>query len=335
MLNEDFDKYFRSGIENFESDFLEIQKKLGFEVMDFSWKDTFTNIRKSKIDTKCQCCDVKIQISLEHIRCRANVWGAILCIPCIRKKNSDALARAEKTKQEALKIIGTNLILAHSETVLFKCLSCNEESIESTYKNVKGRSHLFGKCYCCNPYKRYKYLNDPDKQILRYVEKTLKLKPLSIDKETITLECTICKNHYSERLTVLKHKPSSHYCKGCRQIRSKSENAISLMLNECGIKFEREKDFETLVNAENKKLWMDFWLPDFNIAIEYDGEQHFRPVLFSRSMDPIAYFEKLKRHDGIKNDWAKKNNINLIRLNYKQKLQESLLENLTKFGVIA
>ena len=84
-------------------------------------------------------------------------------------------------------------------------------------------------------------------------------------------------------------------------------------------------------------MWyqFDFYLPKFNACIEYDGEQHFRPVLFSRSMDPIAYFEKLKRHDGIKNDWAKKNNINLIRLNYKQKLQESLLENLTKFGVIA
>jgi len=68
--------------------------------------------------------------------------------------------------------------------------------------------------------------------------------------------------------------------------------------------------------------------------IEYDGEQHYRPVNFGGMSDEKALnnLEKTKKHDQIKNNYCKKNNIKLIRIpywesnNYKNILNDELKE---------
>jgi len=74
-----------------------------------------------------------------------------------------------------------------------------------------------------------------------------------------------------------------------------------------------------------RKLSFDFYLSDYNMCIEFDGEQHFKPV---------AYFGGDKRHeiqmkrDKIKNEYCKNNNINLIRIPYtKIKNITQILDN--------
>lgn len=43
------------------------------------------------------------------------------------------------------------------------------------------------------------------------------------------------------------------------------------------VSFEKEKTFIDCVNPKtNFLLRFDFYLPDYNIIIEYDGEQHFK-----------------------------------------------------------
>ena len=57
----------------------------------------------------------------------------------------------------------------------------------------------------------------------------------------------------------------------------------------------------------------DFFLPDYNLIIEYDGEQHFS----GWGGDP----KKLKytqEHDQYKEQWCKINNITLIRIPYTE-----------------
>jgi hypothetical protein len=61
-------------------------------------------------------------------------------------------------------------------------------------------------------------------------------------------------------------------------------------------------------------LKFDFFLPEFNILIEYDGEQH-----FISKENGIFNKEKLKEiqdRDEIKNSYCKIKNINLIRIPY-------------------
>ena len=71
----------------------------------------------------------------------------------------------------------------------------------------------------------------------------------------------------------------------------------------------------------------DFYLPDFNVCIEFDGMQHFKPVeMFGGEEE----FKKLKVRDEIKNKWCEVNGIELIRFNYLQQ-KEDIYEQLEKF----
>ena len=67
-------------------------------------------------------------------------------------------------------------------------------------------------------------------------------------------------------------------------------------------------------------LRFDFYLPDKNTAIEYDGAQHFRPVRFNgTTWDQAAKkYELQKSNDNIKNRFCKENAIKLIRIPYTQ-----------------
>ncbi len=58
-------------------------------------------------------------------------------------------------------------------------------------------------------------------------------------------------------------------------------------------------------------LRFDFYLPNYNCCIEYDGEQHFRECDLCRdSLSDRQY------RDNLKNDFCKRANIILIRIPY-------------------
>lgn len=69
----------------------------------------------------------------------------------------------------------------------------------------------------------------------------------------------------------------------------------------------------------NLPLRFDFYLPEQNILIEYDGQGHFKKVNYSGKMSDREMQQRLNRTqqlDEIKNTWAKKNNIKLVRIPY-------------------
>ena len=108
---------------------------------------------------------------------------------------------------------------------------------------------------------------------------------------------------------------------------------IQNILENNNILFEREKRFNTCrfpdTNAQGK---FDFYLPDKNILIEYDGIQHFEENTFfifstNNSHEALSYTHN---HDEYKNKWCIENNIILIRIPYThlEKITiEDLLEN--------
>lgn len=95
---------------------------------------------------------------------------------------------------------------------------------------------------------------------------------------------------------------------------SSSEQKTKEFLERNKINFIQEKTFNDLkfINC----LRYDFYLPDFNLLIELDGEQHFKWVPhFDKN---IEKFEERKIKDEMKNQYAKENNINLLRIPYYQ-----------------
>ena len=67
--------------------------------------------------------------------------------------------------------------------------------------------------------------------------------------------------------------------------------------------------FDFLIENENYKP----------IVIEYNGEQHYRPVTFGKNSQEKAEenFKKQKEHDNIKREFCKKYDYNLLEIHYK------------------
>lgn len=66
-------------------------------------------------------------------------------------------------------------------------------------------------------------------------------------------------------------------------------------------------------------LPFDFYLPQYDLLIEIDGEGHYHPCYFNRitKEQALATYEITKKHDEIKNDFCKINNKRLLRIPYK------------------
>lgn len=103
---------------------------------------------------------------------------------------------------------------------------------------------------------------------------------------------------------------------GC-SIASKGETKIQSLLEDNKICFEKEKKFDNLRFEDTKRLARyDFYLPDYNCLIEYDGVQHF--IQRNGVYDNQEKFQRTQEHDKIKNQYAKENNIKLIRIPYTE-----------------
>jgi len=120
----------------------------------------------------------------------------------------------------------------------------------------------------------------------------------------------ICKKH-----GVFKQDAKSHLngngCSLC--ISSKGEEMIEDILTSFGLKYEREFKFKDCLGISNGSLPFDFYLPELNILIEYDGRQHFEAV---SKFGGEEYLKIIKINDSIRNEWCVKNNLYLIRIKY-------------------
>ena len=124
-----------------------------------------------------------------------------------------------------------------------------------------------------------------------------------------------------------KQAPTHHIngigCPSCSE--SKGEMTIANILNASGVKNERQKRFD---ECKYKQLLpFDFYLPEYNICIEYDGKQHFYPLEYFGGEE--AYIE-LKKRDEIKNEFCIKNNIFLLRVGYKDNIYNKINQLIKK-----
>ena len=97
------------------------------------------------------------------------------------------------------------------------------------------------------------------------------------------------------------------------------EREIINYLNKNNISYIYNKGyFKDLLSEDGRVLKPDFIIEDKKIWIEYDGIQHFEPVDFAGKGEEWAseQFEKNKKHDNIKDEYAKENKWKLIRIPY-------------------
>ena len=109
------------------------------------------------------------------------------------------------------------------------------------------------------------------------------------------------------------------YCKECTKKQSRLEKKVKIELNKYNINYIEQKRFEACrSDITNYMLPFDFYLVDYNIIIEVDGQGHYKPTKFNgiSSHDSQKTYERTIYNDHIKNKFCKDNNIKIIRIPY-------------------
>ena len=103
-------------------------------------------------------------------------------------------------------------------------------------------------------------------------------------------------------------------CPFCNR-ESRGEILTEKVLRDLDAKYEKQKTFAGLKRI--RPLKFDFWLPEYNTAIEYDGRQH---------TDGIFHTAEVKLNDEIKNRFCQENGITLIRIPSRCQTAKAILK---------
>lgn len=187
--------------------------------------------------------------------------------------------------------------LANNHIKGYKCNVCHQIEPKTTEQFILEASKIHGDKY---DYSLVKYVNN----------------------------CTnveiVCKMHGSFNQIPTSHINCSSVCPCCTKGKSTGELALIEFFQSENILFEQQKTFKDCRNVN--LLRFDFFLPAYNLCIEYDGKQHFEIVEFFGGEDG---FKRRQLNDNIKNQFCKDNNINLLRISYKD-VPEQILKDYFK-----
>ena len=114
-------------------------------------------------------------------------------------------------------------------------------------------------------------------------------------------------------------------CPNCNK--SKGEQLVSKALDELRIAYEEQVTVSQLTGLSHRYSF-DFYLPSYNLLIEYQGIQHYRPVeLFGGA----STFRTQKHNDAYKRDFASKNGYELLEIPYNISTFKEVLEVVEDF----
>lgn len=106
-----------------------------------------------------------------------------------------------------------------------------------------------------------------------------------------------------ENLILIKRRKSSKFSKG--------EFEIANFLSKNGITFFCEFYFKELkILNKRKLLFFDFYIPDYRLCIEFDGQQHYTGMFYGKQL------KNQSKNDFLKSAFCKKNSLNLLRIKY-------------------
>jgi hypothetical protein len=277
--------------------FIENSKKIHGNKYDYSlvdYKDQYT-----KIDIICPEHGIFKQIPKNHLRGNG-------CKKCMDdKKRFNIKDFIKKSKKIHGNKYDYSLVDYEGSHKYVKIL-CPEhgEFKQKPYIHLQGK----GCRLCDNKRKSLLYRSNTNE----FIEKSKEIHGNKYDYslvEYIDSNCPvkiICPEH-----GIFEQKPSLHLsgrgCKYCKS--SKGELKIMEILESNNIDYIKEKRFKNCRDVI--PLPFDFYLPKYNLCIEYDGIHHFKPIYSWNGKNGLKY---IKSHDVIKNDFCDKNKINLLRI---------------------
>ena len=266
----------------------------------------YKNMR-TPILTQCKLCGNVWEANVVSL-CQGS--GCFYCKKNKPRKEHETYIKQLSKVQPNLEIISK--YISDSDFITYRCTTDGYIGKAKAGKLLS----LQKRCTCCSKRKlhdsqcltqenfesRLKSINDNIKVIGKYYNSNTKIKLL----------CLIHNIEYEQLpISALQGKCGCHKC-----ITSKGEKSITNILDKMGISYIQQYKFEGC--ADKRPLPFDFYLPNYNIVIEYQGEQHYNPVCFysiskEQSENNLALTQK---HDHIKKTYCKNNNIILLEISY-------------------
>lgn len=277
------------------------------EIFDVTWG----NITQNK---GCPYCCIPVQkVSLSN---------------CLATKRPDLAAEWHLTLNGDL--TPYDITSGSNKKVWWQC-SKNPKHVWKEYINNRSRGRNCPFCSGHQPSEEYNLLFCNPEICKEWNYKRNKKSPEKYTPKSNQKVWWICKECGYEWKINISHRTSGDCCGCSKCAESKGEKEISSYLTELNIDFISQYRFDNCVYK--RKLPFDFYLPKFNMCIEYDGKQHFEPIKW---FGGEKGFKKQQMYDKIKNDYCNKNNINLIRIPYWNfnKIKEIIIENINNINNI-
>lgn len=260
---------------------------------------------------KCQCGKIK---SIESSSLRS---GKTQSCGCLQKERSrEAAASYDLIGKKYNRLLVLDKVIIDNK-LKWKCLcDCGNITYTTTKSLMSGHTKS---CGCLQKEITHDRLFiDLTGQVFG------KLKVLELAEKkngNIMWRCQCeCGNIIETRGTDLRYRKF----RSCGCVESKGEQTITNLLVKNNISFVTQKRFDTCKNPEtNAQLIFDFYIND-SFLLEYDGVQHYQTSTGWNNEEHLNYAQK---HDNIKNQWCKENNVPLKRIPYWE-LKNITLENI-------
>ena len=244
------------------------------------------------------------------------------CIHCYTDRNKDNInikergVKSRKSHEQFIK----EMNVYHPDIKIIGLYEGNNKPIECeclidgycwspTPHNLLGKNKTG--CPICGNLKNKQSItkshNDFIKELQNINDNIIVLGEYINSKEGILCKCKECDYEWSPIPDNLLSKHSG--CPKCNL--SKGELAIAKYLDNNNIDFDTQYIFDDCKCKEG--LPFDFYLPQYNYCIEFDGEQHYKSI---RYWGGLEGFIERKIRDTIKNYYCQQNNIKLIRIPY-------------------
>lgn len=246
------------------------------------------------------------------------------CPICSLEKRGKDQRKTQKEFEEWLPegVINMEKYEGMYKEITFHCFFC-----DSTYKvkpsNLRGRGRDVESVRCSRCSNRYN-------RTIKEVEDEIRIKTNGkyslVSKKYKNANTPIEVKHHEcgKTYKVAMHNfRKGRRCPHCNL--SIGEQLIINILQKNEILYEGQKTFKDLRKINN--LSYDFYLPEYNVLVEYQGEQHFKPV---KHFGGQKSFEVQKEIDNIKRNYAYDNGYNLIEIPYTLRKQEDISKFLFK-----
>jgi hypothetical protein len=220
-----------------------------------------------------------------------------------------------------MKLLSFFKVRKNTGIILKTCIQCGEERFKCDQDrcNYKCSSNARLQVHIKAVHDKIKDHECPDCDYKCTRNAHLQLHIKTVHDKIKDYECPDCEFKSSTNTGLQVH---INTCTGLRNI-SSGEFKIIQCLEELG--FFEDEDYRynstlsELTKYCGKTLRFDFIFILFLIVIEYDGEQHERPVRFGGISQEEAEekFQKTKDYDKLKDDFCRDNGYKMVRISYK------------------